>query len=66
MERELRDRWVAVGVEWSWCDGNLGLDAEEAVGLGNHQSELVELNDTERAPFAVIADWIEANVPVED
>jgi len=32
----------------------------------HHATALARMNDDDRLPFAEIADWIEANVPVED
>jgi hypothetical protein len=42
------------------------LDVPETLVGGLEQSALIDMNDDAEEPFSVIADWIEANVQVED
>jgi hypothetical protein len=57
-----------------FAEGHDRRDQDDLIGcsLGNYfikdrgVGKLVEMNDSDKASFAEIADWIEANIPVSD
>lgn len=68
--RSMYEGEISYGVTGTWDSKSATMPTAailNAWGLHEHHATaLARMNDDDRLPFVEIADWIEANVPVED